>query len=76
MPPQYEYDPWEGTHWEGKSKVEVIREVAGGLFTDEIAADVELSTAGYVGRFNAITCAFFYLCDSTSETLQKKNLDQ
>ena len=33
-------------------------------------------TAGYVGRFNAITCAFFYLCDSTSETLQKKNLDQ
>ena len=57
MPPQYEYDPWEGTHWEGKSKVEVIREVAGGLFTDEIAADVELREAA-ITRVREEACCF------------------
>ena len=29
-------------------------------------------TAGYVGRFKAITCAVFDFSDSTSETLKKK----
>ena len=33
-------------------------------------------TAGYVGRFNAITCAVFDFSDSTSETLQKNFFEQ
>ena len=32
----------------------------------------KVCTAGYVGRFNAITCAVFEFSDSTSKTLRKK----
>ena len=41
MPPLHEYDPWAGGHWEKKTTVERIREVAGDRLTEEMVADIE-----------------------------------